>query len=154
MPLTTDEVQQLHEALDRGEPIPWKFDEDGLRVFGRPRRLEEIKTDYGQATTLILEVDGRERSIIVTTVLENKLQRLDIQAGEPIGIERDAEKTHPLSGGTAYWDFRVKRIEATQPTQLNWGTKAELPEAVDAEVVEDSYQVRHLPRDDEAAGGF
>lgn len=152
MSLTSDEIQRLGEALDRGEPIPWKFDEDGLRVFGRPRRLEEISTEFGQATTLVLEVGNQERSIITTTVLANKLKRLDIKAGEPIGIERAAEKTYPASGGAAYWDFAVKRIEDKQPTQLNWGNPPELPQTVDAEVVDDDYQVQHLPR--EASGGF
>lgn len=152
MPLSPEEIQQLGQALDRGEAVPWKFDSDGLRVFGRPRRVEEIQTEYGPARTLVLEVEDQERSIIVTTVLANKLRRMDIKAGEPIGIERAAEKTFPAGGGAAYWDFSVKRIEDAQPTQLNWGAKAALTETVDAEVVDDDYQVQHLPR--EASGGF
>lgn len=97
MPLTSDEIKQLGTALDRGEPTPWKLDSDGLRVFGIVRRLEEIETrDYGPALSLVLEVEGQERRLLLTAVLKQKLQRLNVKAGEPIGIERATEKTHPV----------------------------------------------------------
>lgn len=149
MSLTNDEIQLLHTALDRGEPTPWLFDEDGLRVLGTVRRLEEISTkDFGQALTLVLEVDGKERRILLTTVLRRKLKRLDPKAGEPIGIERDPKKTRPKDGGAAYWDFQVRLIEDEQPKELNWGSRTALPEAIEAEIVlEDDYEVQHLPRD-------
>ena len=152
MSLSQEEIQQLDEALDRGEPTPWIFEEHGLRVRGRVCRLEEMPTDYGQALSLVLEVDDQERRILLTTVLKRKLKRLDPKSGEPVGIERDAEKTRPKDGGTAYWDFRVKRIEDRQPQELNWGAKAALPEGVDAdlvdaEVLDDHYEIHHLPKE-------
>lgn len=152
MSLSNEEIQQLDEALDRGEPKPWLFDEHGLRVHGRVCRLEEIPTDYGQVLTLVLEVDDQERRILLTTVLERKLKRLAPKSGEPIGIEREAEKTRPKDGGTPYWDYQVKRIEDRQPQELNWGSRAALAETVDvdtvdAEVLDDHYEVRHLPQE-------
>jgi hypothetical protein len=136
MPLTTEQIQQLDEALDRGEPTPWLFSEDGLRVVGIIRRLEEIETEYGQALTLVLEVDNHERRILLTEVLKRKLKRLDVRAGEPIGIERDPEKTRPKNGGTPYWDYQVRRLEDQQPQELDWSSKAALTETVDAELIE------------------
>ena len=152
MALSNDEIQLLHTALDRGEPTPWLFDEDGLRVLGTVRRLEEISTkDFGQALTLVFEVDDKERRVLLTTVLKRKLERLDPKAGEPIGIERDPEKTRPKDGGAAYWDYQVRRLEDEQPKELNWGSRQALPEMVDAEVLEDHYEVPHLPRDTKGA---
>ena len=151
MPLNQDDKQHLSEALDRGEPKPWLWNEDGLRVLGTVRRLEEIETkDFGKSLSLILEVDGCERRILLTTVLKQKLMRLNIQVGQALGIERSAEKTSPVSGGTPYWDYGVAILQDEVAEGLNWGTQKGLPETVDAEVVDDHYEVPHLPRD---AGG-
>lgn len=152
MTLSNEEIRQLHTALDQGEPELWIFEKDGLRVLGRVSRVETVQYPNGPSLTLILEVDDKERRLILTTVLESKLQRLDVKPGEPIAIERAAEMAS-AANGNPYWDYVVKRIEGSGQKELNWGTRQALPqETVDAEVVEDHYEVPHLPRVGE--GGF
>lgn len=145
MPLSSDAVQQLHDSLDRAEPQPWIWSEHGDEVIGIALRKERRDTKHGETDFLILEVDGIERSVLIGNhVLIGKLKGAHLQAGELVGIRRLGEKQPTTPNGRPYIDFRVA-VAGRENDALEWADTKALPETIDAEVIEDEYEVRHLP---------
>lgn len=96
---------------DEGFPAYWDWEAEGL-ADGIFRRMESGPTSFGTRAILILEIDGKERSIWVTTQslrskLADELQRRgtrDFTPGERIEIRRGAEKK-VSAADRAYWPF-------------------------------------------------
>lgn len=135
---------EIRQALDRGEPKPWIWNEDGDEVIGRALGVERRQTKHGEPYFLILEVDGDERSVLAgNQVLLGKLKGLHLQPGDWIGIRRLGEKQS--QNGMTYVDYSVKTL-ATGQRELSFEHAKALPESVTTEVVDDGY----VPSDDDA----
>jgi hypothetical protein len=128
--------EEIQQALDRGEPEPWIWTDDGSEVVGVALRKERRSTKHGAADFLILEVDGDERSVLVgNEVLIKKLKASQLQAGEWVGIRRLGERQPTTANGRPYIDFKVV-VAGRKNQALEWGDTKALPETVDAELVE------------------
>jgi hypothetical protein len=103
------------EAESAEYPKSWLWAEDGNLISGRFLRFDEGSTrDYGSKPIVVLDVDGQERSIWLTTsVLFNRFRdelerraskRLEV--GERIVIERSAEQVES-ENGRKYWPFKI-----------------------------------------------
>jgi hypothetical protein len=97
-----------------GYPETWKFDEHGDLVAGPFVRFDEGPTrDYGMRVILVLNVDGRERSVWLSqTALFNKIRdelnrrtSKTLAPGERIVVQRHEKTTS--ENGRKYWPFTV-----------------------------------------------
>ena len=96
-------------------PENWIFDEHGETIAGTFLRFERGQTkNYGAKPIAVLEVDGAERSLWLTTAmlagkfrdeLEQRPQR-ELVVGERVVVTRQG-KTTTQDGATEYWKFRV-----------------------------------------------
>jgi hypothetical protein len=97
-----------------GYPETWKFGEHGDLVAGTFVRFDEGPTrDYGMKVILVLDVDGRERSIWLSqTALFNKVKNelnrrtsKTLEPGERVVVQRHEKTTS--ENGRSYWPFAV-----------------------------------------------
>jgi hypothetical protein len=97
-----------------GYPETWKFDEHGDLVAGTFVRFDEGPTrDYGLKVILVLDVDGRERSLWLSqSALFNKVKdelsrraSKTLEPGERIVVQRHEKTTS--ENGRSYWPFAV-----------------------------------------------
>lgn len=103
-------------------PAYWDFDRDGLTCAGTFVRVDSGPTSFGQKAILILDVDGTERSVWVTTAalkgqLGDELGRRNTRnftAGERIEVHRGAEKA-VSANDRSYWPFKVNFPDAPTP---------------------------------------
>jgi hypothetical protein len=96
-------------------PQSWLWAEDGNLVSGRFLRFEEGQTrEYGSKPIVVLDVNGEERGVWLTTsVLFSRFRdELDrraskrLEVGERIVIERSAEHVES-ENGRKYWPFKI-----------------------------------------------
>lgn len=109
--MTTETV-----AGEQGEyPKSWRWQDDGNLVSGRFLRFEQGMTkDFGAKVILVLDIEGEERSVWLTTsVLHNRfrdeLERRgsgNLEVGERIVIERGADKVES-ENGRSYWPHKI-----------------------------------------------
>jgi hypothetical protein len=111
--MTTQTVTE-QQAGETAYPETWKFGDHGDLVAGTFVRFDEGPTrDYGMRVILVLDVDGRERSIWLSqTALFNKVRdELNRRAskaldpGERVVVQRHEKTTS--ENGREYWPFVV-----------------------------------------------
>jgi hypothetical protein len=141
---TSTPKDEIRQALDRGEPKPWLWPEDGDEVIGRALYVEHRQTKFGEAAFFVLDVDGDERSILCgNQVLLGKLKGAHLQPGDWVGVRRLGERES--QNGQTYVDFSVKTL-ATENRELSFAAAKALPESVTDAVVVDE----HTYADDDA----
>jgi hypothetical protein len=143
---TSTPKEEIRQALDRGEPKPWIWSEDGDEVIGQAVGVEKRQTRHGEPYFLILVVDGEERSVLAgNQVLLGKLKGLHLQPGDWVGIRRLEERES--QNGKTYRDYSVKTLQA-EARELSFERAKALPETVTGEVVDDGYTDFDAPPED------
>jgi hypothetical protein len=120
VPNTTAELEQQNGGAELGDDSPsypetWLWDEHGDVCSGTFRRFDKGATrEYGKRLIMVLEVDGRERSVwLLQTALYERIrdelsERPDrrLAVGERVTIHRQAE-TKTQDGKRSYRPFRA-----------------------------------------------
>jgi hypothetical protein len=118
VPGTPAELEQNSDDVGAGEPnFPegWRWDLDGDVVSGKFVRWDKGATrEYGKKLIMVLEVDGRERSVwLLQTALYERIrdelsERPDrrLAFGERVTVHRQAETT-TQDGKRTYRPFRA-----------------------------------------------
>jgi hypothetical protein len=117
---------QVAETYDEAGEFPraWVFDDDGPLVRGRFVKFDRGQTrDFGPKVIAVLEVEGAQRSIWLTTAVlygkfRDELQQRPghrLEPGERITIKR-LEKVESADAIGPYWKFGVVFHDAPELT--------------------------------------
>jgi hypothetical protein len=145
------QVEEIHAALQLGEPKAWYWDSDGDEIIGRAVRKESRDTENGPADFLVLDVNGELRSVLVgNKVLISKLNHYRPRRGELVGIRRLGTVEPKTRNGRAYVDFAVY-IPGRDDEALDWSMTKALPESDGEIVVTATPSLRRRSRTDDRA---
>lgn len=100
-------MRSMQERLEGPEPEAWVPENEGELIFGEVEEVSRREGDFGEYTVVTLvDADGQVWNVAgFGTVLAGKLEDLDPQPGDKLGVKFAGEKT--AKNGKAYKDWRV-----------------------------------------------